>query len=968
MHSLKILIIEDSLEEVRLIEREIVKGGLSFTSKQVGTLDEAKVLIHCNEFHFIICNYALIKDAGANITEFLRDDQNSVPLILVSNESPDEAVIEALSEGAIDYVLMGNLSRLTKAIKRELKSLEKRKEQKLDDLFINSLFDSFVGIRISNKQREIVRVNERYCKIMGYEKGELEGACLDIITPKENLELEQKKYEEFFAIGRSEGTQFREIRKDGTYLELIVHSHVAKSGDEEFVVSLFQDVTHEIRMNTLFEEVSSQAKIGAWEREVESGKEVWTKGIYDIYGISEEELNPGKETDEKYHTKESWELLQKSLRKAEKGIPFDIQVEVIDSKGEKKWCRGTGTPIFEKDKVIKIMGSFQDISDQKGKELDIIKGKQRYQYLFDNNPNPLLLLADDETNRIIAANKAAENLYGYSTKELLSMTSMDIRPEEDIENYLIAVEKEKDHGLDGAITTASGRHKKKNGELLDVEIHWRRIHFNGSKGRLVLINDITEKVEFQNQLLSANNVLSTLIDSAPIAIMTITQEGIVEDIWNSKAEEVFGWKAEEVFGKFIPFVQEEHIQKVKEKLRRNTPKIEEIERVTKSGKQITLKNYLTPILGKNGEVSKILVLLEDITEQTKTEIALVESERKYRTLIEASHDLIWRIDVTGRFTFLNNASIKILGYLPKELIGKEFTPIVSEEMVEDMQRMHSEVIKGKQFDNFDLRLVRKNGKIISLSAKAYPLYDENGSIVGCTGTATDITSLLEYQSQLEDSLSEKEVLIKEIHHRVKNNLAVVSGLFALQSYSIEDESVVQLLKESQARIKSIATIHEKLYQSELFTSIEIKSYLEDLLGDIKNTFSRSGKRIDIELVGDELTLNVNQAVPFGIIANELVTNAFKYAFPGTMSGTITICITNEGQETVFSVKDTGVGLPDDFEKNNSNSLGIALITSLATQLNGKISWCSKQGTTFNLRFKPSEMRTWEDSQNQAELF
>ncbi|RNC79677.1 MAG: PAS domain S-box protein [Balneola sp.] len=962
MQEVRVLLIEDNIEDVQSISKELEKSGYGIKITLLNSLQEFQEKPINEGYHIIICKNELQKSENFEVLQFLKQRNLDIPLILISSEPLCEVVLDAILAGAKDFISKDNLGRLVPSLKRELELQRKKKEYDFTELYKNTLFDSFIGIRISDKTRKIIKVNDRYCKIMGYEKEELEGACLDLITPKENIELEQKKYADFIGAGLMEGAQFREVRKDGTYVELIVHSHVIKKDGEEYAMSMFQDVTDQLRLTTLFEEVSKQAKIGAWEKELESGREVWTKGIYDIYGISEEEFDPRKETDQRFHTKESWELLQRSLKEAEKGVPFDIEVEIIDSFGNKKWCRGTGTPVFEQDRVIKITGSFQDISEQKEREFDLAKSKSRYQYLFENNPNPLLLLSDDGSNAIISANRAAEVLYGYSKEELLSMTSLDLRPKEGIKRYLELVRKEKDLGLDGVIKTASGEHKRKDGKAINVEIHWRRVVFNGSKGRLVLINDVTEKKEFENELLRTNNVLSTLIDSAPIAIITITPEGIVDDIWNTKAEEVFGWKAEEVFGKFIPFVQKEHIEKVKKKLKRSTPKIEAIERITKSGRKITLKNYLTPIIGKDGQVSKIMVLLEDITERTKTKAALVESERKYRSLIEASHDLIWRIDYQGRFTFLNHASFEILGYKPKELIGEPFLPYISEDMAYEATKIHEQVMKGREFDNFDLRMVRKNGKIISLSAKAYPLYDEAGNIVGCTGTATDITSLLEYQNQLEDSLSEKEVLIKEIHHRVKNNLAVVSGLFALQSYSIQDEKVVQLFKESQARIKSIATIHEKLYQSELFTSIEIKSYLKDLLKDIKNTFARSGREIDIELYGDELTLNVNQAVPFGIIANELVTNAFKYAFPDNTNGKITLSIIDEGEEKVFTVSDTGVGLPDNFEENRSNSLGIALINSLSAQLNGKITWCSKEGTTFALRFTPSSMKTWNGTQ------
>ena len=274
------------------------------------------------------------------------------------------------------------------------------------------------------------------------------------------------------------------------------------------------------------------------------------------------------------------------------------------------------------------------------------------------------------------------------------------------------------------------------------------------------------------------------------------------------------------------------------------------------------------------------------------------------------------------------------------------------------------MLEGQVFESFPIEMVTVKGEVRHLTGTAYPILDDNGKIVGCSGTATDITYLKNYQSQLEESLAEKEILIKEIHHRVKNNLAVISGLFALQAMYVkkEDAETLTILQESQSRIKSIAAIHEKLYQNHVFSSIEIKSYLTDVVSEIAETYERGDRHIEIEVLGDEVSLNVNQAVPFGILANELIVNAYKYAFDGKDDGKIEIILSTVGEELIFCVTDNGIGLAEDFDINELNSLGMTLIKTLSEQLNATFDWDTKkgEGVNFKVSFVPDKLikSTW----------
>ncbi len=961
MRTLNILFIEDNPLDAELLSREIRNGGYEHQSYVVDSIQEIDALLNEQQFDIIISDYSLPGFTGIDIIEFLKEKGMDIPLILVSGTVPDEMAIDAVLLGAKDYVLKDNLTRLVPAIKREIEAYQERKEKEKNEIFLNALFNSMLGVRISDGNRKIISANKRYCEILGYEEEELLGQNLSIVTPSENESKEEEAYKEFIEVGRGEPKQFTEVKKDGSYVVVMTSSTIEKINGEVFVITTIQDVSDLLLNKSFLEQTSKSAGVGGWEYIIANDTFKGSPMVFEIYELDDQIEKSGDKTIEFYHPDDQ-PILREAIQDCIKNFNSkDLKLRFIGAKGTKKWVRVTFDPFVINNKTVKLYGSLRDITKEKEEEIDREKREQRYRFLFENNPNPLMLIEDDGSELISGVNKAAEALYGYSNNEFVGMSSLDLRPKEDLVKYEDIIK-----GLDLSDklgnTVSRSRHFKKDGSLINVDVHWKRIELSGKKTRLVLINDVTEKVKYEQELIETNTVLSALIDGAPIGVFTVDSEGIVLDVWNHQCEVIFGWKKEEVTGSFLPYAKgdnkKEAIGYINEVFKNEKTKLVEINRHNREGKSIVLREYITPIKDDSGKVQKLMILIEDISEQKNVELALVSSERKYRNLVEASRDLIWRIDKEGNFNFMNNASYDILGYKPEELIGASFVPHVAPDNVEETVQIHTDVIHGESFDHFDLTMIKKDGRHTFLSAKAYPLRNADGEIIGCSGTATDITHILEYQKRLELSLKEKEVLIKEIHHRVKNNLAVVSGLFALQALSIDDEKVVQIFNESQARIKSIATIHEKLYQNDLFTSIEVKSYLNDLLGDIKRTFKQNGKNTTISLEGDEITLNVNQAVPFGILANELITNAFKYAFPEDKSGSINLKVIKEGEEVVFTVKDTGIGLPEGFEKMKEGSLGMSLIFNLADQLNGRINWKSENGAKFELRFIPSEMKTW----------
>ena len=212
-----------------------------------------------------------------------------------------------------------------------------------------------------------------------------------------------------------------------------------------------------------------------------------------------------------------------------------------------------------------------------------------------------------------------------------------------------------------------------------------------------------------------------------------------------------------------------------------------------------------------------------------------------------------------------------------------------------------------------------------------------------------LQSLVDAQtSDLQEALSEKEVLIKEIHHRVKNNLAVVSGLLEMQSWDLPEGDAKLALEESKLRVLAMSKVHENLYKNKDLAKIDFSDFLEELVEGIISTLHRSNNNIKVTTESDNTLVNVNMGIPCGLIINELLTNSYKHAFPDDKPGLIFVSFKTFKKEYQIIVSDDGVGAPDDILNSSKSSLGMTLINSLVTQLNSEITYEFRSGSYFKI--------------------
>lgn len=215
----------------------------------------------------------------------------------------------------------------------------------------------------------------------------------------------------------------------------------------------------------------------------------------------------------------------------------------------------------------------------------------------------------------------------------------------------------------------------------------------------------------------------------------------------------------------------------------------------------------------------------------------------------------------------------------------------------------------------------------------------------------ELEELKRSKIELQNALKEKEMLLKEIHHRVKNNLMIISNLLELQSYYVRDKADLNVFRESKTRADSMALIHERLYQSTDLKSIDIGDYIRNLAADIFDTYVIDPDQINLMVRVDDIRLDTNTAIPLGLIINELLTNSLKYAFPNDKKGNITIELNKNDDKFTLIIKDDGIGFPSDLDYKNTETLGLELVNSLTQQVNGNMELISADGTEFRITFE-----------------
>ena len=345
------------------------------------------------------------------------------------------------------------------------------------------------------------------------------------------------------------------------------------------------------------------------------------------------------------------------------------------------------------------------------------------------------------------------------------------------------------------------------------------------------------------------------------------------------------------------------------------------------------------------------LILVNLTDITKPETALKISEIKYRTLVETAQEGIWVVGPDGLTTYANPKMTEMLGYSDQEMNGKTYLDFMDPTDRHTATEMMAADRNAGLVQHHEFAFFRKDGSRLQTMFSTSPLIDVDNTFAGDLALVSDISAMIAHEKELKHSLDEKSVLIMEIHHRVKNNLQIISGLIRLQSRYITNEQAVYALRQCETRIGTMALVHESLYQSGSPADINARSHITKL-GTMLLSSHEYGSKIRMEFDVDDIPLDMNMAVPASLVINELVLNSIKYAFPGKDQGVISISLHQvPGNQISLGVRDDGIGLPEEFDIREVNTLGLKLVTRLVRdQLKGTLDIDRNAGTAFSIRF------------------
>jgi len=526
--------------------------------------------------------------------------------------------------------------------------------------------------------------------------------------------------------------------------------------------------------------------------------------------------------------------------------------------------------------------------------------------------------------------------------------------------------------------------RRKDGREIAVEIELTHLRANAGVFALASIVDVTERRENQHNL----QRLAAIVQSSDDAIISTTVGGVLTS-WNPGATRLFGYSAEEMVGKPIALlVPPERVTEEIDLLSgvREGKIVDHFEtlRRRKDGLLIDVSVTISPMRDSAGIVVGAATIARDITDRKQAMNALKELNealehrvdertaqltkaeiraRSQAQLLEAVfHSMAEGVavaDATGHLTHFNTAAEKLLGPglrpNPSDpahplygLYRADQTTLYPAEEMPLARALRGET--PEPMEVFVRHAEKPDGALLSVNAR--PMLDSLGAVRGAVAVFHDVTERHKAEALVAASLREKEALLREIHHRVKNNMQIISSILRLQSQYIKDPDLREVFQDCQGRIRTMALIHEMLYQSEGLARIDFKTYLQSLAGLLLRAQSNKSLalRHQFDIAPSHLTMDL--AIPVGLIANELLTNCLKHAFAGREKGLVRVALkVHHDRRIELTIGDDGCGLPADFAPGKSASLGLRLVKILTDQIKGSLEWNNANGAEFVLTFR-----------------
>lgn len=881
---------------------------------------------------------------------------------------------------------------ISRDITKQKLSEEKSKESEQRFKILSNA--TFEGI-IFSENGKIIDANDQFVEMYGYKSvKEIIGKnIIDDFVVEEQKSLAGK----FIRLRLSKPFEVDTIKKDGTIITVETKGQNIPYFNKNIRATVIYDITErkqyelnlresERTLSTLMNSLPGMAYRC-------DNDEMWTmrfvsKGFRDLTGYNPKDIINNKKLafSDIVHPKDK-NLRREDVHKAliEKR-QFEIEYRIITGSGQVKWVWEKGEGVFsDEGELLFIEGFISDIDDKKQFEFELKRSRINYKGVIDNSPDGILIYKNE---KLEFANPSALRILEAESFEEISSREMCffVLPE---------YEKQAEERIAQTKTTKGAEFlelkiKSLKNNIKEIEAKPIAIQYNGEDAIQVVMHDtsakklllkeqaraqiaeetnelleqeITKRKVIQLQLLESQKYTHLIINGSIDMICASDRKGYITE-FNEAAQKTFGYSAKEIMGQHVSVLYENPDQRKRitdEELYKKGTYAGEVTNIRKNGEKFVAYLSASVLKNEDGEVVGAMGVSRDISELKHAEEALRVQSAKFNAIIETSSHVIWTVDRNICLTTFNKnyAMQQKRRYGVDARIGLS---MITGDAISTVNynnfwiRKYESAFTGEP-QYFETQFFDKDGTESWREIYLNPIKDENGLVQEVSGIGHDITEKKISEERIKQSLEEKEVLLKEVHHRVKNNLQVISSILNLQSSYVKDEGTLNILKESQNRIKSMAFIHESLYQTKDFSSINFTEYVVNLSQNLLHSYSNFDHEIKLNLDIQNVFLNLDLAIPCGLIINEIISNALKYAFVDNgEGGEININMQIEGDCLVLKIGDNGKGLPKNIDYRNTESLGLQLVVTLTDQLNGTIELGLEKGTNYTIIFKQNQVK------------
>lgn len=833
---------------------------------------------------------------------------------------------------------------------------------------------------LDSQKLEIIDINDKVLEVFGYsEKSLLIGQRFDKISSCEFSDnLNSENISQFVSGISSNGFSHQQkvTTVDGNSFEGLFEFSIINIENEEYVLVLVKDITEIQELN------ESMKAYEAIYNQLPDGIVIHSNGV--IIGTNDSFINfnnegpktslRGKHITSLFLDQDSEKILE-HIKSPQKGR-FIIVSRLLKNGTWHKFVLESFETNYQGDNIITTIVSDYQLQEDLAKEQlranlaseanillerEIEKHKETQRKLETSqeisksvfNSSIDIIISTDLDNNITEVSPSACYAFKYSKEEFMHLNARSLYANDE-EFKSISYSLKHEGFYIGEITN-----KRKDGTEFTcfISCSVMRNKKGDHIGYMGISRDITDIKKAEEELIKSERKYRDLFINLGDALVIVDDQNKIIDL-NNAAKNLFD--RHDCVGKnLFDFVHEEDLESVKERSKefREKGTIINVEFRVKNRDKNKYVNLSSTAIYEGDRYVGSRDILRDITQEKEYQELIMKQTSHLESIFENKSDVIMctldsRYNITSFNSKLREFVVYNLGMNLK--IGMNFMDIllssVSDKVKKNLLEYYGEASKGNPIQ-FEGILKNKHDKNIWLETFLSPITVEGRSEYDLAVMAMDITEKKETQLEITKSLQEKEVLLKEVHHRVKNNLQVISSILNLQSSYVKDENTLEILRESQNRVKSMSFIHESLYRSKDFSQVNFSDYLNNLINNVVHTFLLPDKDVMLKIDLGAVNLNLDQAIPCGLILNELLTNAMKYAFVNIEDPELYIRLEEKDNMVYIYIEDNGIGLPEDFKIDESDSLGLQLVQTLTDQLDGTLNFKTQEGTKYLLTFE-----------------